>query len=116
MSYWRQQAAPIIERVIREIGMDDMKKLRKALHDAYPFGERKYHPYKIWCAEVKRQVQGHKAPVYVSMQEAEMKPACKNCRHHNDDWCELDGRTVRDLEFCRLFIPKALPRESTTND
>jgi hypothetical protein len=26
------------------------------LFDAYPFGERKYTPYKIWLDEIKRQV------------------------------------------------------------
>lgn len=30
-----------------------MKAIRKKLKDAYPFGERQYHPYKIWCSEVR---------------------------------------------------------------
>lgn len=25
----------------------------KAVFDAYPFGERKYHPYKVWLAVVR---------------------------------------------------------------
>ena len=45
---WRSMAAPIIARVIAATGTDDPKALRKALHDAYPFGARKWHPYKIW--------------------------------------------------------------------
>lgn len=28
--------------------------LRKRLSAAYPFGERKYWPYKVWCEEVTR--------------------------------------------------------------
>ena len=56
MTTWRDHASPIISRVIYEVGRGDMKKLRKALRDAYPFGERKYHPYKIWCDEVRRQL------------------------------------------------------------
>ena len=56
MSSWRDKAYPIIRAVIDREGRDDMKKLRKALRDAYPFGERKYYPYKVWCDEVKRQV------------------------------------------------------------
>jgi hypothetical protein len=26
------------------------------LRDAYPWGERAYHPYRIWCSEVNRQL------------------------------------------------------------
>lgn len=61
MSSWRDRAAPIIRGVILEVGREDEKKLRKALFDAYPFGERKYTPYKIWLDEIKRQV-GSKKP------------------------------------------------------
>jgi hypothetical protein len=53
---WRQVASPIIKRVIAECGTGDMKLLRQKLRQAYPFGERKYHPYKIWCDEVRSQL------------------------------------------------------------
>ena len=53
---WRDKAAPIIREVIKTVGKSDMKALRKALRDAYPFGPRQYHPYKIWCDEVNRQL------------------------------------------------------------
>ena len=52
---WREHASPIIARVLAETQGQDEKQIRKALRDAYPYGERKYHPYKIWCDEVKRQ-------------------------------------------------------------
>jgi hypothetical protein len=55
-SYWRGIATPIIRRVIEENGTEDMAKLRRALRDAYPWGERRYHPYRIWRDEVKRQL------------------------------------------------------------
>jgi hypothetical protein len=59
-SRWRDVAAPIIRRIL---AMDlDPKAQRKALHDAYPFGERKYHPYKIWLDEIARQ-RGKKPPL-----------------------------------------------------
>ena len=29
---------------------------RKELKDAYPFGPRQYHPYKIWLDEIGRQL------------------------------------------------------------
>jgi hypothetical protein len=63
-SYWRDRAAPIIAEVIARVGRDDERALRKALHDAYPFGERRMHPYRIWCDEVRRQLEGrqHRRP------------------------------------------------------
>ena len=57
MSYWRKQAAPIIRRVIEQVGRDDERALRRALADAYPWGERRLHPYKIWCDEIRRQLE-----------------------------------------------------------
>lgn len=58
----REYCAPIIARVIREVGKYNMKLLRKSLRDAYPWYERKYHPYKIWCDEVRRQLGGRPLP------------------------------------------------------
>ena len=56
MTSWRDRAAPIIRDVILRVGLKDTVKLRKELFDAYPFGERKYTPYKIWLEEIQRQV------------------------------------------------------------
>lgn len=53
---WRDTARPIIVRVIRDVGRDDPGRLKRALFDAYPFGERAYHPYKVWLDEIKRQL------------------------------------------------------------
>ena len=55
-------AAPIIAEVINDIGRDDMKELKSKLREAYPFGLREYHPYKIWLDEIKRQL-GTKPPL-----------------------------------------------------
>ena len=57
-SHWRVASNKAIRGVIAEIGTEDTKALRKALKEAYPFGERKYHPYKIWCSEVQHMVPG----------------------------------------------------------
>ena len=54
-SHWRRKARPIIERVLAETKGQDEKMIRRALRDAYPFGLRKYHPYKIWCDEIRLQ-------------------------------------------------------------
>lgn len=57
---WRDKARPIIAKVLAENQGADEKVIRKALIEAYPFGERKYHPYKIWCSEVNNQMKGKK--------------------------------------------------------
>lgn len=54
---WREHAAQVVAATIQRIGNDE-KELRKALREAYPFGERKYRPYKVWCDEVNRQTMG----------------------------------------------------------
>lgn len=55
MKTWRENCAPIITKVLVDNKGKTEKEIRKALHDAYPFGPRKMHPYKIWCDEIKRQ-------------------------------------------------------------
>lgn len=53
---WRDKARPIIARVIADIGTDDRRKLRRELRKAFPWGERKMHPYRIWCHEIRVQL------------------------------------------------------------
>jgi hypothetical protein len=55
-SSWRDIATPIIRRVVEENGTADMAKLRRALREAYPWGKKRMHPYRIWRDEVKRQL------------------------------------------------------------
>jgi hypothetical protein len=55
---WRDRARPIVAQVVRDSGVKDPKALRKALYDAYPFGERARWPYKAWLAEIKEQIGG----------------------------------------------------------
>ena len=54
---WRDKARPIIAAVIAQVGTDDLPRLRKALREAYPWGPREYHPYRIWCDEIRKQLQ-----------------------------------------------------------
>lgn len=54
-SYWRTRCRPIIAEVLQETQGKSEKEIRKALTDAYPFGAREHHPYKIWCDEIKIQ-------------------------------------------------------------
>lgn len=53
---WRDQAKPIIARVIADVGTTDRRALRRALLAAYPWGPRQYHPYRIWCHEIRVQL------------------------------------------------------------
>ena len=53
---WRDHARPIIAAVIAKVGTDDRKTLRSALRAAYPYGARRWHPYRIWCHEVRVQL------------------------------------------------------------
>lgn len=52
----RDYVRPIIAKVIATVGRDDPKALRESLLAAYPFGERKYHPYRIWLSEIRYQL------------------------------------------------------------
>lgn len=52
---WRDHARPIIARVLQETTGCSEREIKKALHDAYPFGPRAMHPYKIWLDEIARQ-------------------------------------------------------------
>lgn len=53
---WRESAAPIIKKIMDENPDIPEKELKKIISKAYPFGLRQYHPYKIWCDEVKKQL------------------------------------------------------------
>jgi hypothetical protein len=54
---WREKARPVIKQVIKEVGTDDMKALRRALSKAYPFWGKENYPYKVWLDEIKRQLK-----------------------------------------------------------
>lgn len=56
---WRESASSIIRKVIVKTGTQDIKLLKQNLRAAYPFGVRKYWPYKVWCDEIRIQL-GHK--------------------------------------------------------
>lgn len=54
---WRDHSRRVISEVVRKSGWKTEQELRKALREAYPFGMRQYHPYKVWCDEVKKQMR-----------------------------------------------------------
>lgn len=50
-SHWRALARKTINAVVREVGTADVPKLKAAIDAAYPFGERRLWPYKMWLLE-----------------------------------------------------------------
>lgn len=62
-SMWRIKAREIIAQVLAQHEGRPEPEIRRALRDAYPFGPRRYWPYKVWLDEVQRQRQrGRYAP------------------------------------------------------
>lgn len=53
---WRKWFAPIIDRILQENKGEPIKEVRKALRDAWRWGPRKHHPYKIWLNEIRIQL------------------------------------------------------------
>ena len=53
---WRDDARPIIAKVLADNPGAPLKTLRKLLRDAFPWGPREYHPYKIWLDEARDQL------------------------------------------------------------
>ena len=62
VGFWRIKARPIIIEVIERVGIDDIKLLRDQLRKQYPFGPKRYHPYKMWLKEIKAQIAARKRP------------------------------------------------------
>ena len=45
---WRDKATSVITNIMHEHPNTHGKDLQKLLYNAYPFGMRKYHPYRVW--------------------------------------------------------------------
>jgi hypothetical protein len=56
---WRDKAQEVISHVVADNPDADYGELKAALKAAYPFGERKYHPYKVWCEEQRKVLRAH---------------------------------------------------------
>ena len=58
-SSWKTIADITISFALAQMPDDkrwDEAEQRKAVSAAYPFGERRFHPYKVWLSEVKRRL------------------------------------------------------------
>lgn len=68
MSYWNAKSREVINAVVAEVGVEDETALRKAILAAYPFGERRQWPYKVFCEEVKKTMAG------IRLQKTRLRP------------------------------------------
>jgi hypothetical protein len=52
---WRAMARQVVRETLDAIPTTATEKeCRAALRLVYPFGQRHFHPYKVWCEEVRR--------------------------------------------------------------
>ena len=65
MSYWRDKSREVIRQVITDNPQAEGAELKKLISNAYPFGERQYHPYEIWLDEVKKQTKPSGTKTYL---------------------------------------------------
>lgn len=59
MNTWRVLSRRVILKAIAEgeaLGLGD-EEMKRHISKAYPFGERAMWPYKVWLAEVRRQME-----------------------------------------------------------
>ncbi len=62
VSHWRERSRQAIEAALKDLPSDaDLPTIKQALREAYPFGLRRGHPYKMWCAE-QRIALAHLTP------------------------------------------------------
>ncbi len=71
-SQWRQRSAIVIASVLSTLPPSaTLKDKRNAIRAAYPFGQRRFHPYKMWLKEVNAalspQEKKHRSPAVVSV-------------------------------------------------
>lgn len=55
-SHWRETANRVIRQVVEANPNATNDQLRQLAGQAYPFGPRKYHPYKIWLDELNQMI------------------------------------------------------------
>lgn len=67
---WRSTAVRVVREVLARTAGQSPAEIRKALAAAYPFGERRYWPYKVWLSEVARQTGRHKTPTRKAIEKA----------------------------------------------
>jgi hypothetical protein len=94
-SHWRKEAAEVISEVLDLCGdistEEDRKAMRARLREAYPFGEKKYYPYKVWLDEIARQT-GKKWPIGHKLAWMNQQKRFKTERVKLAEWEKLYGK------------------------
>ena len=54
---WREKARACIAEVVKQNPDARGGELKKLLFDAYPFGEKRNTPYKMWLEEVRKTLK-----------------------------------------------------------
>ena len=93
-NYWRARARKVIGEVVsRRTDLHlELPLLIKEIQKAYPFGQRKWTPYKIWCEEVakareeiaSRHPEVYNLPLHRKCMTCGAKPM-KPCRKISED-------------------------------
>lgn len=65
---WSASAQRLIWEIAQRFLNASPEEMRAVLLANYPWGERRYYPYKIWCREVRRFVKIAKSPRMYSRQ------------------------------------------------
>lgn len=92
MATWREIARRTIERTADAAaaeGLTESETLTR-IDAAYPFGERRYHPYQVWLSERKRWRTGQPASA------AELRRAAGSASDRARLAAWQAGRPIRD--------------------
>ena len=103
-SRWRREARRMIEKTLKglPVGASNADQ-RHALRQAYPFGERANHPYRMWLAEVRLAIGTRAQPRTDSVRvdpNGEHGPAvvCSHCHGCDCLLCYGYRRTMERLK------------------
>ncbi len=90
LSPWRQRAKRIIEHALAQLPIGaSYRAKRQALREAYPFGERANHPYRIWCEECTKAIGAKTKPKQVApvVSVSPLGVECGWCQAASDRSC-----------------------------
>jgi hypothetical protein len=79
---WKEKSLDLISRIVLSMPNAGLNDVIKAVDAAYPFGERKYYPYKAWL-QAKREILGlqkkkYNGPILSPLDKAKAKYEAKN--------------------------------------
>lgn len=86
-SPWRTRSREVIQATLAALPAEaTLAEKRRALRDAYPFGPKTNHPYRMWCEEVRHTLLAATSPPKIQHIHILLGPDGVLC-----DWCEDEG-------------------------